>query len=122
MLSAPAEAEFVCCDDPVVLQPSGTRPVTAPRGFASKDAQVFMPVGRRHALLGQWPSRETAPRWTAKSIDARTVAVMNTGPLILTARRFVASAVPEFSFWLGGQIKNRAAYVELVKSRPESPT
>ncbi len=121
VMVAPHGEDFVCCDDPVVIQPSGTRSPLAPRGFGSADTLVFMPVGRGHALVGSWPIAGMKPTWLVQQADAHTVAVMNTGPLLLTARRFVASAEERFSFWLNTGIKDRAAYVDIVMNRPVLP-
>jgi hypothetical protein len=112
------DADFVCCDDPVVLLPSGTRRPEAPRSFASLDAQVLMPVGRKHALLGVWPLPETTPTWMMQDIGEHSVAALNTGLVIIAARRFVASADENFVWLQDDSIADRAAFVELVKSRP----
>jgi Protein of unknown function (DUF4238) len=116
LLSAPTGVDFVCSDDPVTLVPMGVRPPTVPPGFGSLDAQVFMPVGRSHALLGMWPvPRRTEPAWEPRTLNAREVALFNTY-VVVNARRFVASATEDFTWALRGG--NRAAYVELVRTRP----
>jgi hypothetical protein len=118
LLIAPVGVDFVCSDDPVTVVPMGTRPFTAPRGFGSPDAQVFMPVGRSHALLGTWPDRRGPQQtWTRQSLGAREVAIFNT--LVVTkARRFVASPTDDFTWALEGPVRNRTAYVERVRNRP----
>lgn len=109
--------DFVCCDDPVVLLPAGSRPIDAPRGFGSVDASVFMPVGRRHGLFGVWPLGGESPTWGRQAADARQVALMNT-MVVLSARRFVASAEPDFVWALGNRLARRAEYLDAVRNRP----
>jgi hypothetical protein len=118
VLIAPAGVDFVCTDNPVVIIPAGTRPVDAPRGFASADAPVLMAVGRQHALLGQWPPDGDVPVWHGMNVDARTVAMMNTCA-IFKAHRFIASPTDNFTWLRGsdGSIADRAALVEYLKQQ-----
>ena len=123
VMSAPAGVDFVCTDNPVVIIPAGIRPVEAPRGFASADAPVFMPVGRQQALFGQWPPEDHEPVWYGMNVDARTVAMMNTC-VVFKAHRFVASPGDDFAWLRGsdGTIADRAALVEHLKQKaPAAP-
>ena len=115
VLIAPRGTDFVCTDNPVAIIPAGTRPVEAPRGFASADAPVVMPVGRQHALLGTWPLDGDEPTWHGMNADTRTVAMMNTC-IIFGARRFIASPTDDF-IWLrgSGAVAGRAALFEFLK-------
>jgi hypothetical protein len=112
---APDGVDFVCTDEPVVILPAGTRPVEAPRGFASADAPVLMPVGRQHALLGMWPAEGDDPAWHGMHVDARTVATMNTCMLV-RATRFVVSATNNFA-WLrdNGTVADQSVFLEEFK-------
>lgn len=114
VLIAPKGTDFVCTDNPVAIIPAGTRPVEAPRGFASADAPVVMPVGRHHALLGTWPLGGDEPTWHGMNTDVRTVAIMNTC-IIFRAHRFIASPTEDVTWLRGnGTIGDRAALVELL--------
>jgi hypothetical protein len=96
--------DFICTDRPVVmLSPDGH-----PRGFASTDAKVFMPIGYRHGLLGVWAENRF---WRHQEPDAGIVAFLNTA-LLLQAGRFVASRTDHF-LWreADGTMTNRAALV-----------
>jgi hypothetical protein len=73
VLYAPSGSDFICTDNPVALAPSGDRHPLAPRGHASVDAVVFMPIGRSHGLLGTWPVDGQAPQWAGMNADARIV-------------------------------------------------
>jgi len=119
LLVAPDGVDFVCSDDPVVIVPIGSRPMSAPRGFGSPDSQVLMPVGRSHALLGMWPLQPGGQSWGKQHVDARTVAVWNT-LVLLRATRFVASAVNDFTWLHDRTIQNRSAFVTLMRNRPAS--
>ena len=121
VLIAPSNVDFVCTDNPVILIPAGDRPVTVPRGFASSDAPVLMPVGRHHALLGTWPAEGDEPEWRGTHAGARTVATMNSC-LLAYATRFVASPTENFTWWRGnGIIANRAAFLAELKKQPPRP-
>lgn len=117
VLIAPKGTDLVCTDNPVAIIPAGTRPVEAPRGFASPDAPVVMPVGRQHALLGTWPLEGDEPAWHGMNADARTVAMMNTC-VIFRAHRFIASPTDDFTWLRGsGTIADRPALVELLNEQ-----
>ena len=121
VLDAPATAEFVCTDEPVVLFSTGARPMGAPLGFGHADAAVFMPLGRGHALLGRWPTDEGPLTWSMAHADSEMVATMNRH-LLDHAHRFVASASDDFAWLCDGALANRAEFIEVLKKALAAPT
>ncbi len=99
--------DFICTDRPVVT----TSPDGRPRGFASADAKVFMPVGCRHGLLGVWTEDRS---WHQQEADSGIVALLNTA-LLLQAGRFIASRTEHFHWrQTDGTLADRAALVARV--------
>lgn len=99
VLVAPKDGpEFICSDHPVTL--FRKRRMSDPVGYASKETEVFFPLGRRIGFYGVFE----APLPPVVTLQPEHVGRMNRR-VEMNAERHVFSALQSFFVWHKGQIR-----------------